>query len=105
LSSQLAATESDSLDGAVYLAETSLRIRNTLSAIDASLEVLDETLAPLSIMLERINAGEGTLGRLAVDESLYVNADSTLAAAHRLLVGFEQNPKRYLEDLKLFSLF
>lgn len=105
LSRQLAANETDSLDGAVDLAETSLRIRNTLSAIDASLQVLDETLAPLSIMLERINAGEGTLGRLAVDESLYVNADSTLAAAHRLLVGFEQNPKRYLEDLKLFSLF
>ena len=105
LTGQLAATEADSVAGAVDLAETTLHIRNTLTALDASLEVLEQTLTPLSVMLERINAGEGTLGRLAVDESLYVHADSTLAAAHRLLAGFEQNPKRYLEDLKLFSLF
>ena len=50
---------------------------------------------------KEINQGKGTLGKLAKDDSLYVNLDRTAANIALLMADMKTNPKRYVH----FSLF
>jgi phospholipid/cholesterol/gamma-HCH transport system substrate-binding protein len=52
-----------------------------------------------------MESGEGTLGLLAQDPSLYHNLDSTMASLNRLLISFERNPGRFLRELTLVDIF
>lgn len=62
---------------------------------------LNRTVASMHNMLSEINQGKGTLGKLATDDSLYVNLDRTAANLAVLLEDLKANPKRYVH----FSLF
>jgi phospholipid/cholesterol/gamma-HCH transport system substrate-binding protein len=57
---------------------------------------LDTTLASASGILDKINHGEGTLGKLVNDSSLYANLDSTSNNLNLLLKDFKEHPKRYV---------
>jgi phospholipid/cholesterol/gamma-HCH transport system substrate-binding protein len=76
--------------------------------LSSSLESLDETLTEvrgmssnLAELTANINAGQGTLGQLAVNPSLYHNLDSTLVSMRSLLEDIQTNPKRYLKELRI----
>lgn len=62
---------------------------------------LNSTIAGLEGILKDVNAGNGTLGKLTNDDSLYVNLDNTAASLNKLLEDMKNNPKRYVH----FSLF
>lgn len=89
------ATDGPELERAVaQLDEVMARMGETstrLAAASASLESI----------LGRIDRGEGTLGRLSTDESLYVNLDNAARELNALLADFRQNPSRYV-NLKIF---
>ena len=78
--------------------------RRTLASAEATLAVLDRTSAEmtksinsLNSILGRMERGEGTLGRLSTDDSLY---ESLLAASENLrelLADVKANPGRYLK--------
>jgi phospholipid/cholesterol/gamma-HCH transport system substrate-binding protein len=72
---------------------------------DTSLLHLQMTAARADSLLSVIESGDGTLGRLANDPSLYHNLDSTLASLNRLLISFERNPGRFLRELTLVDIF
>jgi len=55
----------------------------------------------MHILLERINHGEGTLGLLAKNDSLYNNLASASKGLDHLLKDLKENPKRYVH----FSVF
>ncbi len=78
-------------------------ISDTLADADlgATVRNLNSTLAELSALLESVNAGEGSLGMMAKDDSLYRNLTATTADLDALLVDMKKNPKRYVH----FSLF
>jgi phospholipid/cholesterol/gamma-HCH transport system substrate-binding protein len=59
------------------------------------------TLRELNLMLARINAGEGTLGKLARNDSLYHNLNKSAEHLDKLLRDLNDNPKRYVH----FSIF
>jgi phospholipid/cholesterol/gamma-HCH transport system substrate-binding protein len=59
------------------------------------------TMKELNELMSRINRGEGTLGKLAKNDSLYNNLNSSAASLDRLLKDLESNPKRYVH----FSIF
>lgn len=59
------------------------------------------TMKELNELMTRINRGEGTLGKLAKNDSLYNNLNSSAASLDRLLKDLESNPKRYVH----FSIF
>ncbi len=59
----------------------------------------------LNILLKKINKGEGTLGKLANDPSLYNHMDSTMVSLNKLLKDVQRDPKRYTKDLKLMKVF
>jgi phospholipid/cholesterol/gamma-HCH transport system substrate-binding protein len=76
--------------------------------LDRSTASLSRTSASLETVLGRMERGEGTLGKLSADESLYNNlnqaaarASQTAANADSLLADIKENPRRYI-DLRVF---
>ena len=76
---------------------------NKLNAMDLEKAVnkANESLANLNYILEKVNSGEGTLGALANDDSLYHNLNNVSLNTDKLLIDFRENPKRYVN----FSVF
>ncbi|MFQ5570347.1 MAG: MlaD family protein [Rhodothermales bacterium] len=103
------ATLTDNLNG--FTGENGDSLRATVQHVNQVLLRLDESLASLAsttvrfdTIMARIERGDGTLGLLINDPSLYHQLDSTLTNLNRILLDFEQNPKRYLKDLKLIDV-
>jgi phospholipid/cholesterol/gamma-HCH transport system substrate-binding protein len=69
--------------------------------IKAVAEKADQALAKLDMTLAKINAGEGTAGKLVANDSLYNNLNSALFSLDSLLIDVKEHPKRYVH----FSLF
>lgn len=76
----------------------------TLASADAALAVLDRTsgemakaVTSLNTILGRMERGEGTLGRLSTDESLYEEVEATVRTLRELLADVKANPGRYLK--------
>jgi len=78
-------------------------VTDTLAAsgIGATIENLDSTLTETRILLKMIREGEGSLGRIVNDDSLYNNLNSASRNLELLLNDMKQNPRRYLH----FSVF
>ncbi len=69
--------------------------------LDKTIQDLDSTLVSLQAVIEKMNAGEGTMGKLVNDSNLYTNLDSTTYHLNQLMKDLKENPKRYVH----FSLF
>jgi phospholipid/cholesterol/gamma-HCH transport system substrate-binding protein len=87
------------------LGVTVQRANRNLARLEQNLANLERTTAALGSFAEKINSGEGTLGRLANDPSLYNNLDSTSVQINRLLRDLQENPQRYLRDMTLVRMF
>lgn len=61
----------------------------------------DNTLKELNMLLAKINQGQGTLGKLAKNDSLYNNLNKSSEDLDKLLKDLKENPKRYVH----FSIF
>lgn len=57
---------------------------------------LENTLASLDTLLKRMEQGEGTMGKLLKDDSLYENLSDASRELDLLLQDFRLNPKRYV---------
>ncbi len=62
---------------------------------------LNESLAEASLFIHNINNGEGSLGLLSTNDSLYVNLQTTINSLNTLLQDVNEHPKKYVH----FSLF
>jgi phospholipid/cholesterol/gamma-HCH transport system substrate-binding protein len=60
---------------------------------------LNTTMTQLNTLMDGINKGEGTMGKLMKDDSLYMSLNKTIADLDTILVHFEKNPKYYLKPL------
>ena len=76
----------------------------TFASADAALAGLDrtsremaKTVASLNTILGRLERGEGTLGRLSTDDSLYEELEATVRTMRELLEDIKANPGRYLK--------
>ena len=47
-------------------------------------------------MIDKINSGQGTIGQLLVNPSLYDNLNGTSREMHELMKDFRANPKKFL---------
>lgn len=79
------------------------QLTGNLAAIDVEgmAAKVNQTLANVEQMTQKLNSNEGTLGLLMRDATLYNNLSSTAASADSLLIDFKAHPKRYVH----FSVF
>jgi len=80
-------------------------VRQVMGQLSTNLDLLQTTTMQLNALLTSINDGQGTLGKLAHDDSLYVELLGTTSAIKKILEDFEANPKKYLEHLRLIEVF
>jgi len=79
------------------------QISGNLKKIDyaATFASIDHTISNLSLITDKINSSDGTIGMLLNNKDLYINLSNTAASSDKLLIDLQKNPKRYVH----FSLF
>jgi phospholipid/cholesterol/gamma-HCH transport system substrate-binding protein len=55
-----------------------------------------DSIDKLDSIIDKINSGQGSIGQLVVNPSLYNNADAMLAETRNLVTQIRENPKKYL---------
>lgn len=80
-------------------------LNDTIDQLDRNLASLEGTTSSLNSILLKVDQGDGTLGLLVNDPSLYHQLDSTLLRMNNVLEDFQRDPKRYLKDLNLIKVF
>ncbi len=78
-------------------------ISDTLSKAELTQTILQtkESLVRINLLLKKINQGQGTIGSLVVNDSLYIELNKSALELNKLLKDIRKNPHRYLK----FSLF
>lgn len=71
------------------------------SDLKSAISEADKTLAELNKLVAQINTGQGTLGKLVKNDSLYNNLNKSSEDLDKLLNDLRLNPKRYIH----FSVF
>jgi len=76
---------------------------NTVSEKLSQLEIkktmdgLDEALKKANLMFEKFNKGDGTIGAILNNDSLYTNLTKVGESLNKLLIDVRENPKRYIK--------
>lgn len=78
------------------IARAVARADSAMVMLRATSESLDAATVSLRTVLTRMERGEGTLGRLSVDESLYVNMNTAAENLNALLTDLQENPNKYI---------
>jgi len=86
---------------AADLTNVSENLRNLSRAAAGQQQAFERIVARTDSALARIQSGEGTLGRLSRDTTLYSETLETVRALHTLLADIQKNPRRYFQ----FSVF
>ncbi|MFP5356552.1 MAG: hypothetical protein ACLGIK_15660, partial [Gemmatimonadota bacterium] len=87
---------SDAAVAAQELRETSRRLLEIAGTLGRSEERIHRFVANSDSVMAKINRGEGSLGLLVNDPSLYRSADSTLRELRSLIIDMKKNPKKYV---------
>lgn len=66
---------------------------------------LEKSSQSISSILAKIDTGEGTLGLLVNDPSLYQSMDSLAVNLNDLIKGIQEDPRRYLKHMRLVEIF
>lgn len=95
------------IDGAIgNLNETTENLASITDSIDAAnlgqtVRKLENTLANVDNILNDVESGKGTIGKLLKDEGMYNNLNDASNELKELLADIKNNPKRYIH----FSVF
>jgi phospholipid/cholesterol/gamma-HCH transport system substrate-binding protein len=78
-------------------------VADTLAAADiySSVNNLKSSLEKASALINNLSEGQGTVGQLMTNDSLYKNLSGSLESLNLLLLDMKANPKRYVH----FSIF
>lgn len=68
-------------------------------------EEMERATANLNNILEKIDGGEGTLGKLVNDPEMYDNLNELTIEMNNLVRGINENPGRYLRHMSIIELF
>lgn len=63
--------------------------------LEATVKLLKKTLTEMSVTIDNINKGNGSLGQLATNDELYKKFNTTLESFKKLAVDIEKYPSRY----------
>jgi phospholipid/cholesterol/gamma-HCH transport system substrate-binding protein len=91
----------DSMLGSSGTAANGRRLDSLTANLAELSSHLSKAAGSLTLLLDKMQRGEGSLGRMATDTMLYNNLNSTLAALSALLTDLKERPGRYL-TVKVF---
>ncbi len=77
------------------------RADSAMANLESTSQTLDAAASSLREVLARMERGEGTLGRLSTDETLYVSLTTAAESLNALLIDLQANPRRYI-SLSIF---
>ena len=122
--STILTNKQDELDNAIdsgsrMLAQLDTLVTDSRPRVDSLMVTIEQSIADLETVrvelesatgnlneiLEKINHGEGTLGRLVNDASMYENLDSLTFELNKLIKDINENPGRYLRHMSLIEIF
>ncbi len=66
------------------------------SELKSTISKANETLGQAHEILHKINNGEGTIGMLVNNDSLYYNLESLSGDLDRLMIDLQENPRKYI---------
>ena len=79
------------------------RIVGTMKIRKATFGFGTRYIAKMNGTVDKLNAGQGTVGQLLVNPQLYESLNGTTRELHDLLRDFRANPKKFLSiKLKIF---
>jgi phospholipid/cholesterol/gamma-HCH transport system substrate-binding protein len=67
-----------------------------MDRLNATSESVSTAVASLQTILTRIENGQGTLGRLSVDDSFITNITAAAESVRLLMDDVRENPQRYI---------
>ena len=76
--------------------ETLSKSNDAITQLSRTMTSMDEALVSLKSILQAMNEGEGTLGKLKKDASLYDQLNQSLTQLELLMQDMRLNPKRYI---------
>ena len=76
-------------------------VENSARALTSAAGRMEESLGSMSSVLAKIDSGNGTLGRLVNDSTMYYELNSTLREVRALATDIRQRPGRYI-TVKIF---
>jgi phospholipid/cholesterol/gamma-HCH transport system substrate-binding protein len=79
------------------LKETTRSLKESSASLQDVGDRISSTAAHADSLICDISKGEGTLGKLVNDDSLYVELASTISAIRELAEDIKANPRRYLK--------
>ena len=95
----LSTSRRDDLDSLI------VNLRSASSELDVLSGELTHTTNGLNEMLDKINSGKGSMGKLVNDPSLYQHLDSLSSELTKLVRGVNEDPGRYLKHMRLVDVF
>lgn len=91
----------DAGEAARQLRETGRRLLSISEQLGRSQNRLESFLATSDSIARKLNSGEGSLGLMLNDPTLYRNTDSVMRQLQGLLADIQRNPRRYI-NLRIF---
>ncbi|MBN2732310.1 MAG: MCE family protein [Balneolaceae bacterium] len=92
--------------------ENRARIDSALAGLERSVDNFEQVSSELETTNKRLNSilvkldnGQGSLGKMINDPSLYNNMDSLSVELNTLIRNINNDPARYLKGLKLIDIF
>lgn len=93
-------------------ADNSPRIDSIMVSLEKNISELENLRVELegastnlNQILEKINRGDGTIGKLVNDPSMYENLDELSRELSALVKNINENPGRYLRHMNIIELF
>lgn len=90
------AEEMERAEAGASTGETLAEVRSSARAATETLAVMEISLQSLASVLGKVDRGEGTLGMLVNDTSLYSDLGSTLREIRSLTADVRANPTKYV---------
>jgi phospholipid/cholesterol/gamma-HCH transport system substrate-binding protein len=88
-------------DAGPGLSRAIAEIERTAQSLNAATQNMGTSLDDFASIMAKIDRGEGTLGRMVNDPSVYVELNEVLREVRALATDIRQRPQRYI-DLKVF---
>lgn len=80
-------------------------LENNINELEKIRIELEGASAGLNEIIEKINTGQGTIGKMVNDPTLYNNLDSLSNELNDLVKGINEDPGRFLKHMDIIELF